>query len=47
MYNVVQSRVKEELVGDDKRLKCSIAKLETYDVVDECRQMIDAIAKYQ
>lgn len=42
----VQVRVKQEMVNDESRVKCTVASLGGLDLAAECKQMIDAINKY-
>lgn len=44
---LLQVRVKQEMVNDESRVKCTVATMGELDLVAECKQMIDAIHKYK
>jgi hypothetical protein len=39
-------RVKQEMVQEEMRVKCTVLSLDDLDYLSECKQMIDAINKY-
>ncbi len=41
-----KARVKQDMVNDELRLKCSVVRLDPIDYNSECKQMIEAINKY-
>jgi replication factor A1 len=43
---VAKCRVKQEMVNDEPRVKSSVIKVDELDYVAECKNMLDAIAKY-
>lgn len=42
----LQVRVKQESVNDEVRTKSTVVSMVELDLVDECRQMMEAINKY-
>jgi replication factor A1 len=44
---VMRVRIKQEIVKDEPRMKCTVVGLDEMDLVSECQQMHDAIMKYR